>query len=78
MSDAKKKTLVAPKMSIKVSPLESSFEVVIPNAENFFGDDYFRFSVAADGSVEINDNRFDTKDQAVKALQAMADFLKKQ
>lgn len=78
MSDAKKKTLVAPKMSVKVSPLESSFEVVIPGASHLWGEDSFRFSVAADGSVEINDNRFDTKDQAVKALQAMADFLKKQ
>ena len=78
MSDAKKKTLVAPKMSIKVSPLESSFEVVIPGADHLWGENYFRFSVSADGSVEINDNYFNSKDQAVKALQAMTEFLKKQ
>lgn len=77
MSEAKKKTLVAPKMSIKVSPLESSFAVTVPGIDQYWGDDTFRFSVGADGSVEINDNRFDTKDQAAKALEAIASFLKK-
>lgn len=79
MTEAKRKTTVAPKMSIKVSPVESSFEVAVPDGTNkVWGlDDYFKFSIAADGSVTINDNEFSSKKQAAKALEAMAAFLKK-
>lgn len=78
MTEPKKKTLVSPRFEVKVSPVESHFAVTIPGADHFFGEDTFRFSVSADGSVEINDNYFNSKDQAVKALQAMTEFLKKQ
>lgn len=79
MTEAKRKTIVAPKMSIKVSPVETSFEVVVPDGTNkLWGiDDYFKFSIAADGSVTINDNEFSSKKQAAQALEAMATFLKK-
>jgi len=79
MADAKRKTLVVPKVSIKVSPVESSFEVAVPDGTNkVWGiDDYFKFSIAADGSVTINDNEFSSKKQAAQALEAMAAFLKK-
>ena len=79
MTEAKRKTIVAPKVSIKVSPVESSFEVSVPSGTNkLWGfDDYFKFSVAADGSVTINDNEFSSKKQAAQALEAMAAFLKK-
>jgi hypothetical protein len=67
-----------PEVSIKVSPLESVFEVSMPsNAKIDWLDDYFRFSVSADGTVIINDNEFSSKKQAAQALKAMADFLSK-
>ena len=77
MTEAKRKTAVAPKVSIKVSPVESSFEVSVPDGSTVWGNDYVKFSVAADGSVTINDNEFSTKKQAAQALEAMAAFLKK-
>ena len=77
MTEAKRKTIVSPKVSVKISPVESSFEVVVPDGTNIWGEDYFKFSVAADGSVTINDNEFSTKKQAAQALEAMAAFLKK-
>jgi hypothetical protein len=74
----KKTTTPNPKLSVKVSPVESSFEVSVPGSDKIFGlEDYFKFSVAYDGTVTINDNEFSSKKQAAQALEAMAAFLRK-
>ena len=74
----KKTTAPNPKLSVKVSPVESSFEVSVPCSDKIFGlQDYFKFSVASDGTVTINDNEFSSKKQAAQALEAMATFLRK-
>jgi hypothetical protein len=77
MAEAKKAVATNPKMAFKVSPVESSFEVSTPGLSAFGWDETFRFSIAADGSVTINDNEFSSKKQAAQALEAMATFLKK-
>lgn len=77
MAEAKKAVATNPKMSFKVSPVESSFEVSTPGLSVLGWDETFRFSIAADGSVTINDNEFSSKKQAAQALEAMATFLKK-
>lgn len=77
MTEGKKKSVVVPKVSVKISPLESSFEVSVPENNSWFGEDTFRFSIGADGIVELNDTTFNSREQAAKALQAIADFLKK-
>jgi hypothetical protein len=77
MAEAKKAVATNPKMSFKVSPVESSFEVSTPGLSVLGWDETFRFSVRADGSVTINDNEFSSKKQAAQALEAMATFLKK-
>jgi len=77
MAEAKRKTIVAPKVSIKVSPVESSFEVAVPDGTNKVWGESFRFSIGADGTVIINDNQFSSKKQAAQALEAMSAFLKK-
>ncbi len=77
MAEAKKVVATNPKMSFKVSPVESSFEVSTPGLSVLGWDETFRFSVRADGSVTINDNEFSSKKQAAQALEAMATFLKK-
>ena len=66
----------APTTTIKVNPLESVFEVCI-EGHNFFDCDYYKFSISSDGTVNINDNVFSSKKQAVQVLEAMAAFLKK-
>lgn len=73
-----KTKVTSPKMTAKISPLESVFEVEINEspATAWFGET-FKFSVSPDGTVVINDNEFNSKKQAAKALQAMADFLNK-
>lgn len=71
---AKSKT---PTTTIKVSPMESVFEVQLNDGTSFFGEDYFKFAVSADGAVTINDNVFSSKKQAAQVLEAMAAFLKK-
>jgi len=76
MADSKK-AVSNPKLSIKVSPIESSFEVTTPSLSVFGFNETFRFSVGADGSVTINDNEFSSKKQAAQTLEAMAAFLKK-
>lgn len=76
MSEFKKKTLKDMKTSVSVSPLETSFEVTVPGAD-LWNKDFFKFSISSDGSVIINDNYFNGKEQAVKVLEAMTAFLKK-
>lgn len=76
MTEAKKKA-TNPKFEFKVSPIESSFEVVVPGVGTLGWEDTFRFSVGADGTVTINDNAFSSKKQAAQALEAMSTFLKK-
>lgn len=67
-----------PTTTVKVSPTESVFEVAFNDGKNtLWGDDYFKFSISADGIVSINDNVFNSKEQAAKVLEAMAAFLKK-
>ena len=68
-----------PKVSAKISPLESVFEVSIegPTGPSFFREDYYKFSITADGTVTINDNVFNSKKEAAKALKAISDFLAK-
>lgn len=71
-------TVKKPEIKVSVSPVESVFEVSMPSNTNIgWLDDYFKFSVAADGTVVINDNEFSSKKQAAQALKAMADFLSK-
>lgn len=77
MTEGKRKTVVVPKVSAKISPLESSFELTLPENNSWFGEDTFRFSISADGTVELNDNTFNSKEQAVKAFEAIAAYLKK-
>ncbi len=74
---AKKTVLPVPKFNVTVSPIESVFQVEVGGAESFWGGDCFKFSVASDGSVSINDNEFSSKKQAAQALEAMVAFLKK-
>jgi hypothetical protein len=71
---AKKKT---PEFKVSVSPLESVFEVEVPETSALWNADFFKFSIKSDGTVKVNDNEFSTKKQAAQALQAMADFLSK-
>jgi hypothetical protein len=74
----KKLTAPTPKFNVKVSPVESVFEVEVDGLHaSFWGGDCFKFSVSSDGSVTINDNEFSSKKQAAQALEAMAAFLKK-
>jgi hypothetical protein len=74
----KKTTATNPKLSVQVSPVASSFEVSIPGSDKIFGlEEYFKFSVAYDGTVTLNDNEFSSKKQAAQALEAMAAFLRK-
>jgi hypothetical protein len=67
----------APAVKVSVSPLESVFEVTLPSSEGLWFEDYYKFTIASDGTVTINDNEFSTKKQAAQALKAMADFLSK-
>jgi hypothetical protein len=76
MAEAKK-AVSNPKLAFKVSPVESSFEVSTPGLSVLGWDETFRFSIAADGTVTINDNQFSSKKQAAQALETMAAFLKK-
>jgi hypothetical protein len=74
----KKLTAPTPKFNVKVSPVESVFEVEVDGLPaSFWGGECFKFSVSSDGSVTINDNEFSSKKQAAQALEAMATFLKK-
>jgi len=66
-----------PEVKIEVSPVESVFEVTVPNADKLWGDDYFKFSVSADGTVTIFYNEFSSKKIAADALRSMANFLSK-
>lgn len=67
-----------PKVSAKISPLESVFEVSMEGLKDgWFGDDFYKFSISADGTVTINDNVFNSKKEAAKALKAISDFLAK-
>lgn len=70
-------TKKVPSVKFNVSPVESVFEVEVPGVGGFPFEEYFKFSIAADGTVTINDNSFNSKDQAAKALKSMADFLAK-
>lgn len=73
-----KTKVTAPKLTAKISPLESVFEVEVNDSlTNAWFGETFRFSISPDGTVVINDNEFNSKKQAAKALQAMADFLNK-
>lgn len=75
---AKKAAAPTPKFNVKVSPVESVFEVEVDGLPaSFWGGECFKFSVSSDGSVTINDNEFSSKKQAAQALEAMATFLKK-
>lgn len=65
-----------PKVSAKISPLESVFEVSMDQGTGWF-DDFYKFSISADGTVTINDNVFNSKKEAAKALKAISDFLAK-
>jgi hypothetical protein len=73
-----KTKLAMPKITTKISPLESVFEVEISEAGTnpWFGET-FKFSLSSDGTVVINDNSFSSKKQASQALKAMSDFLSK-
>ena len=74
----KKAASPSPKFNLKVSPVESVFEVEVGDLnKTLWGSDFFKFSVSSDGSVTINDNEFSSKKQAAQALEAMAAFLKK-
>jgi hypothetical protein len=68
-----------PKVSAKISPLESVFEVSMEGstATSWGFDDFYKFSISADGTVTINDNVFNSKKEAAKALKAISDFLAK-
>jgi hypothetical protein len=70
-------TKKTPSLKFNVSPVESVFEVEVPGAGGFPFQEYFKFSVSADGTVTINDNSFNSKDQAAKALKSMSEFLAK-
>ena len=75
---AKKAAVPSPKFNMKISPVESVFEVEVDGLPNtFWGSDVFKFSVSSDGSVTLNDNEFSSKKQAAQALEAIAGFLKK-
>jgi hypothetical protein len=62
-----------PKVEFKIEPLASTFRVT---DGEFFGE-AFDFEVTSDGTVTINDNTFDSREQAAKVLRQMADFLAK-
>jgi hypothetical protein len=70
---ATKKTVAIPKVEFKIEPLASTFRV---SDGEFFGEQ-FDFEISSDGTVTINDNTFDSRDQAAKVLRQMADFLAK-
>lgn len=67
-----KKTVV-PKVEFRIEPLASTFRV---SDGEFFGEQ-FDFEITSDGTVTINDNTFDSREQAAKVLRQMADFLAK-
>jgi hypothetical protein len=66
-----------PKVTTKVSPFESVFEVSLEGTGAGWLEDYYKFSISADGTVTINDNVFNSKKEAAKALKAISDFLAK-
>lgn len=70
---AKKATITLPKVTFNVAPLATSFRV---SDGEFFGNN-FDFEISSDGSVTLNDNYFDSREQAAKVLRQMADFLAK-
>lgn len=67
------KKTATPKVEFKIEPLASTFRV---SDGEFFGEQ-FDFEITSDGTVTINDNTFDSREQAAKVLRQMADFLAK-
>lgn len=72
-----KEAVKLPSMSATISPSMTMFQVTIPEANRWGWDSQYEFSVDADGVVKLNDNVFNSKEQAVKVLEAMTSFLKK-
>lgn len=66
---------MASKVTAKVSPVESVFEVEI-ETDNLF-ESTFKFAVENDGTVNVMDNWFGDTNTAATALRQMADFLAK-
>lgn len=62
--------------SVSVSPSETIYKVDLDD-NAWPGLDSYQFSIHQDGTVVLNDYRFNSREEAAKVFETMASFFKK-
>ena len=65
------------KSKVDVKPERSVFSIVVEDETALWGEDRYEFTIDSDGSITLNGNNFNSKQQATQVLEAMLAFLKK-
>lgn len=66
-----------PVVAATIKPNRAVYEVEVPESVTNLWTETYQFSVYPDGTVQLNDDTFNTTKVAATALRQMADFLDK-